>query len=405
MTVASDHATPPVDDERDARIDAAIAAYHQAPEAGASPDLLAWIAGQPDLAPDLENYFHAVGMLDALIDASVQDGPRGAARIGSYRIIRVLGRGGMGVVYEVEHEVTGRRYALKRLLLSLEDSRSRQRFEREIATVAQLDHPNIIPLHDSGEWEGLLYYVMPLISGTNLRAVLHQLRSAPFGAGEAHAGNLPDAPPALVAGSGLEYWRAVARIVSKAARGLEHAHQHGVLHRDIKPSNLLLDRQGQVYLTDFGVARTTTHPDLTETGELAGALRFVAPERFHRWCDPRNDIYSLGLVLYELLTLRRAFDAPDRVQLIEAILHDSPPRPRRIDRTIPRDLQNIVLKCIEKEPGHRYPSAEALAGDLECFLEGKPILSRRVGPPAGSGHGAGGTRRRRSRACWGRSCS
>ena len=210
-------------------------------------------------------------MLDALIGAAVQGGLRGAARIGPYRIIRVLGRGGMGVVYEVEHEATGCRFALKRLLMSLEDSRARQRFEREIATIALLDHPNIIPLHDSGEWEGLLFYVMPLISGTNLRAVLHQLRTARFGAAEGRAGELPDASHALDAGSGLSYWQAVARIVSKAARGLEHAHQHGVLHRDIKPSNLLLDRQGQVYLTDFGVARTTSHPDLTETGELAGA--------------------------------------------------------------------------------------------------------------------------------------
>jgi serine/threonine protein kinase/WD40 repeat protein len=385
-------------DDREARLDAAIAAYHEAAENGPAPDLAGWIAGHSDLAPDLEEYFRAVGMLDALIDAAACDGSRGGtARIGPYRLVRVLGRGGMGVVYEVEVESTGRRFALKRLLLSFDEPRARERFQREIATIAGLDHPNIIPLHDAGEFEGLPYFVMPLIAGASLRTVLHEfrrVRAGTNGHGDPSPGpgtsssprfvvsltEVPEDPIALDPSSGQAHWEAVARLGLQAARGLAHAHQHGVLHRDVKPSNLLLCRQGRVYLTDFGVARAAAHPDLTTTDELAGALRFIAPERFYRWCDPRSDIYSLGLVLYEFVTLRRAYDAPDRGRLIQAILHDDPPRPRRLDRSIPRGLETIVLKCIEKEPGHRYPSAEALACDLERFLAGKPPLSRRVGP-------------------------
>ncbi len=175
-----------------------------------------------------------------------------------------------------------------------------------------------------------------------------------------------------------EYWRFVARVGVQAARALAYAHEQGILHRDVKPSNLLLDRRGNIHVTDFGLGKAGESPDLTATGDLAGTLRYLAPERLDGWSDPRSDVYSLGLTLYELLVLHPAFEGNDRSRLITAIARTAPRRPRAIDRAIPRDLETIVLRAIEKEPGHRYSMAAALADDLERFLTGRPILGRPV---------------------------
>ena len=174
------------------------------------------------------------------------------------------------------------------------------------------------------------------------------------------------------------YHRGVAQIGRQAASALAHAHARGILHRDIKPSNLLLDTDGVVWVSDFGLAKVDDD-ELTRTGDILGTLRYMAPERFRGQGDTRADLYSLGLTLYELLALRPAFDSPDRVALSEQIKSVEPPRPRSIDPRIPRDLETIVLKAIEKEPGDRYASAEAMAEDLRRFLDDEPILARRVG--------------------------
>jgi WD40 repeat protein len=257
--------------------------------------------------------------------------------------------------------------------------------------VARLRHPNIVPILDVGEFGGILYYTMPLIDGASLRTVLRNLRRVRRGAPpEPAAPGPPDVEaarpprPAPAAAFLLEgepsYWKAVARIGVQVARALAHAHEQEILHRDIKPSNLLLDAVGVVYVTDFGLAKATEHNDLTETDDLMGTLRFMAPERFHRWCDPRSDCYSLGLTLYELLARRPAFDSLDRSRLIQAISCELPPRPRALDRDIPRALETIVWKAMEKEPGHRYQSARALADDLQRFLDDQPILARPLDP-------------------------
>src|SRR5207302_4659516 len=149
-----------------------------------------------------------------------------------------------------------------------------------------------------------------------------------------------------------------------------------VLHRDVKPSNLLLDLHGTVWVTDFGLAKDEGE-DLTHTGDVVGTLRYMAPERFSGVSDPRSDVYSLGLTLYELATLRPAFDETDRGRLVRQILHQEPPAPRRLDRHVPRDLETIILKAVAKEPGRRYPTAEALAGDLRRFLSDRPVRARR----------------------------
>ena len=177
------------------------------------------------------------------------------------------------------------------------------------------------------------------------------------------------------------YFRSVARLGMQAAEALAYAHGHGVVHRDIKPANLLLDLQGTIWVTDFGLAKAEGTDELTSPGDVVGTLRYMAPERFQGKADARSDIYSLGLTLYEMLTLEPAFTASHRVQLIHAILHDEPARPRKLDPQIPRDLETIVLKAIAKNPSDRFANAGEMAAELGRFVEGRPIRSRRVSMP------------------------
>ena len=176
------------------------------------------------------------------------------------------------------------------------------------------------------------------------------------------------------------YYRAIAQLCVHVAGALAHAHGQGILHRDIKPSNLLLDVDGHVWITDFGLAKLEGSDGPTQPGDVVGTLRYMAPERFEGWSDRRSDIYGLGLTLYELLTLQPAFEATTRAKLIEQVIREPPQPPRRRDPTVPRDLETIVMKTIAKNPAERYATAEALAADLENFLADKPILARRVSP-------------------------
>ena len=171
------------------------------------------------------------------------------------------------------------------------------------------------------------------------------------------------------------FFRSVAQIGRQVAQGLSHAHSRGILHRDIKPSNLLLDTAGVVWITDFGLAKAE-EDGLTATGDILGTLRYMAPERFSGAGDAHSDVYSLGLTLYELLALRPAFETSDRLRLIEEIKSKDPLSLRSIDGRIPRDLETIVRKAIDKEPARRYSSAEAMAEDLRRFLDNEPILAR-----------------------------
>jgi serine/threonine protein kinase/WD40 repeat protein len=196
-----------------------------------------------------------------------------------------------------------------------------------------------------------------------------------------------DTEPTSSATSDLHYFRSVARVGVQVADALAYAHGQGVLHRDVKPSNLLLDMKGCVWVTDFGLAKTVplsptstrdVEGNLTHSGDLVGTLRYMAPERFRGWSDTRSDIYSLGLTLYEMLTLRPAFDGNDRARLVHQITQDDPARPRKIDARVPRDLETIVLKAIAKEPPARYESAAEMREDLQRFLDDKPIVARRT---------------------------
>ncbi len=332
-------------------------------------------------------------------------------RLGDYRLLRELGRGGMGVVYEAEQESLGRRVALKILPFhALMDPRRLDRFRREARSAAALQHPNIVPVHGVGEENGVHYYVMQFIPGQGLDEVLVELRRLrsldgpaeirplsaassllfagiePVGVGGAQgeSGLAPDAPAVLPSGppapagldSDRQFFRNVARLGVQAAGALAYAHGQGVLHRDIKPSNLLLDSGGTLWVTDFGLAKAEGSDDITQSGEILGTLRYLPPERLKGWSDPRSDVYSLGLTLYELLTLQPAFDDTDRGRLVKKITDEDPARPRRIDPKIPRDLETIVWKAIAKEPGQRYATAADLSGDLGRFLGGEPVLAR-----------------------------
>src|SRR5262249_51609112 len=179
--------------------------------------------------------------------------------------------------------------------------------------------------------------------------------------------------------SGSQYWQSVARVGVQVADALAHAASQGVLHRDIKPSNLLLDETGNVWVTDFGLAKADTDgDDLTHTGDVLGTLRYLAPERFSGRGDLRSDVCSLGLTLYEMLILRPAFDETDRNKLVKQVMHGEPVRPRKLNRNVPRDLETVVLKAIARDPAHRYQPPADMADDLKRFVEDRPVKARRV---------------------------
>jgi len=283
------------------------------------------------------------------------------AQLGDFRILREVGRGGMGVVYEAEQVSLGRRVALKVLPFAAAiDPKQRQRFQIEAQAAAQLHHPHIVPIFGVGCDQGIHYYAMQFVEGRSLAAILHELRSS------------REAPAC----------RYVARLGAEAADALDHAHGLGILHRDIKPANLLIDPLGALWITDFGLARFPSDLSLTHTGDLVGTLRYMSPEQAlarRGVVDQRTDIYALGATLYELLTLRPAFDGRDHQELLRQIALDEPVRPRRRNPAVPRDLETIVLKAMAKDPSSRYPTAQELAADLRRFGDDRPILARRPG--------------------------
>jgi len=327
-------------------------------------------------------------------------------RIGEYRLLREIGRGGMGIVYEAEQATLGRPVALKILpRIAYVDPKKIERFHREAQAAARLHHTNIVPVFGVGDMEGLPYYVMQYIEGSGLDAVLAGLRKGNSAVAHAKAGCLysggntihyepslepppelsePAPHPGSAATAALPDWTAhcrwVAEVGQQVAQALAYAHRQGVLHRDIKPANLLLDHNGMVWITDFGLAKLAYQEDLTKTGDIVGTLQYLAPETLRGEADARGDIYSLGLTLYELLTLAPPFAESHPAKLLECVSRHEPVRPRKLNRAIPRDLETIVLKAIAREPIHRYQSADALVADLRSFLDDRPITARRIHP-------------------------
>jgi serine/threonine protein kinase len=319
-------------------------------------------------------------------------------RLGDFEIVRELGRGGMGVVYEAIQVSLNRRVALKVLGPGLGlTPRAVDRFRREAEAAARLHHTNIVPVYATGEENNIYFYAMELIDGPSLDTVIHQLRNGQDIETRTDLGNElgrtgPFVPMATTPtpwgdssgmGSSADRFDRVAAMIAAVAEALHHAHQNGVTHRDIKPSNLLLSADGQLSVTDFGLARMLEQPGMTITGEFIGTPAYMSPEQITAGripVDHRTDIYSLGATLYELLTLRRPFVAEGRDRLLAMVIQKEPLAPRSMNAKIPKDLETICLKCLEKDPDRRYQSAKDLADDLRRYCNRFAILAKRTGP-------------------------
>ncbi len=351
----------------------------------------------PVLARRLRECLAGFGWLEQALSGSDSGKPsagpgRMPESIGEYNIVRELGRGGMGVVYEAVHQGLGRRVALKVLFdSSFQTPTARERFLREARTAASLHHTNIVPVFDTGSADGHLYYAMQLIDGRSLEELQAESRESRvrLDASTSAASVAPTSPAATDSRLAFDSRLAaldpesVARLGLQAAEALAYAHGRGVIHRDVKPSNLLLDSSGTLWIADFGLARRPEDPSVTATGARIGTPRYMSPEQATaQWdaMDARTDVYSLGVTLYELLSGLPLFEDSTPQQLLYRIIRTEPAPLRQFNRRVPRDLETIVRKAMAKRPADRYASAAELADDLRRFLNSQPVRARRIGP-------------------------
>jgi WD40 repeat protein/serine/threonine protein kinase len=409
-------------------------------QAGEPVDVQAYIRDHAEYAEPLRRLLPALQMLADLGHSAASDAVAAVpviqppddviGTLGDFRILREVGRGGMGVVYEAEQISLDRRVALKVLpLAGALDARQLQRFKNEAKAAAQLHHTHIVPVYGVGCERGVHYYAMQFIEGQTIAAVVRELRrlnkleaadnAGSAGAASALASELASgrwapakcnganpqlttdyvpAPPSastpaaettsqpaalLSTGNSTKsqaFFRTVANLGVQAAEALEHAHQSGVVHRDIKPANLMVDGLGHLWVTDFGLARLQGEAGLTVSGDLVGTVRYMSPEQALAKripVDQRTDLYSLGATLYELLTLEPAYNGRNREEVLRQIAFEEPRSPSRLNKAVPAELETIVLKAMTKNPEERYATAQELADDLRRFLEDKPIKAKR----------------------------
>jgi WD40 repeat protein/tRNA A-37 threonylcarbamoyl transferase component Bud32 len=372
--------------DREERLNALVAAYLKSIETGEPVSRQEWLDHHPDLASGLALFFAdldqfeelaaplrsisgAASTLNAARDPSMPgrgtaEPPADAPRFSfNYEVLAVLAVGGMGVVYKARQNPPDRLVALKTIRASrLASPADVQRFRNEAEMVASLDHPHIVPIYEVVSSADGLFFSMKLMEG---------------GSAAEHLGRYATDP------------RAAVRLLVPIARAVHHANQRGVLHRDLKPSNILLDREGQPHLTDFGLARRLQGPaiagteeSLTLTGVIIGTSGYMAPEQAagrKGAVTIATDVYGLGALLYALLTGRPPFAAGSVLETLEQVRTCVPQPPRRLNRRVDRDLETICLKCLDKEPVRRYDSAEAVARELERWLAGEPIHARAIG--------------------------
>ena len=456
----------PVDDRHP--VDQLAEEFAERIRAGESPQIEEYCLRYPEHVEMIRSVFPSIQMIERASQREEQhrrSGDIGAASVrsmpeslGDFQLIREIGRGGMGIVYEAEQKSLKRHVALKVISALIAGSEKQlKRFRREAESAASLHHSNIVPVYGIGEDHGLQYYAMQLIDGVTLAEIIHHLRITPpdtilaggktvpvLRKGDQTSGNKPGAsrfcamdavlqlfgtttsvsapslyesglsvdlsgPPDPLGATQIQfqthvadttvnltchdddevlrsaedvslnqaYVRNIARVIANVANAVDYAHRQGILHRDIKPANLILDRDETIWVADFGLAKQADLEGVTQTGEIVGTLRYMAPEQLRGEADVRTDIYALGLTLYELLALKPAWNAP---QLLNGQSRQSVPRLRTTRPEIPADLETITLKACMAEPERRYQSAREFEADLRRFLEDRPILARRVTP-------------------------
>ncbi len=426
------------------RLDALAEEFAERKRQGDSVSIDEYVRQHPELADDIRELFPVVAMLDnagaepirqalPVKDECTEIGP--GTRIGDYQLIRSIGQGGMGVVYQAKHIVLGSAVAIKLLPFAAGRPKLRERFQREATAAAKMHHPNIVRVFDFGSYGETLYYVMALVEGLGLNDILdpkakpcgdstlvdHQTLPSQelpnasheptvtrvFAAIEKLKNDRSNAPvePNDPGGTQLaletkeingkkdsginlarlssassrqiSLWNWVASVGRQASDAIDYAHSVGVIHRDIKPANLMIDADETIFVLDFGLAKLNDDQSLTATGDVMGTLRYMPPEAFSGRADHRSDIYSLGLTLYELLANRPAFGDVDRGKLISAVTHGQLRPLRQMIPKIPRDLEIIIHKSIATDPSDRYQSAGDFRDDLSRFLKGEPVNARR----------------------------
>jgi serine/threonine protein kinase len=438
---------------RDARLEELILQYIDGVEAGEPIDRQQFVALNPEFRRELEQFFASRDRVeraaapirngtgcgsDPPFDATTSwpaegdahretrepaDEQRPLGQLGDFRLLREIGRGGMGIVYEAEQLSLQRRVALKVLPFAAAiDARHVQRFKNEALAAGMLNHAHIVPVYSVGTERGVHFYSMQLVEGQSLAALiagLRQQKAVPAGRGEAAAVSVRESfdgrgercdvnTPAhtLVQTDAAfashretdvqlqrhpsprhvrrddRYYRTGAQLMLQAAEALQHAHESGIVHRDIKPANLLLDSSGLLRITDFGLAQFHSEVGLTRSGDTPGTLRYMSPEQAagkRAIVDHRTDVYSLGATFYELLTLSPIFGGHDVQELLTQIFEVQPRPLRKLDKAIPVELETIVLKATSKSPEDRYQTAGDLAADLRRYLDNQPIAAR---PPS-----------------------
>jgi serine/threonine-protein kinase len=378
---------PPPEVARDEKLARLLTEFSEQMRQGRPPDLEQAARDHPELADELRELWAAVQIAEEFarpqslsqnptIDrptapaAAAPAAPSGLPRsFGDFELLEELGRGGMGVVYKAWQKSLGRTVALKMILRGeLASPADLARFRGEAESAARLDHPNIVAVHGFDECDGQAFFSMQYVEGTTLA---QRVAGGPL-------------PP-----------REAAQLVATVARAVHHAHQNGILHRDLKPSNVLLDKQGRPHVTDFGLAKRVAGPggqpgvaSLTRSGAIVGTPSYMPPEQVsgkRGLLSPASDVYSLGVILYELLTGRPPFQAAAPLDTLMLVLEQDPVPPRLLNPQVDRELEMICLKCLQKPADLRYPTARQLAEDLEAFLEGGELSAR----PSGLGYFVG----------------